>query len=332
MSRVFIEGFELKHLQNWTQNNWMVISTYSTAIGLTGNYSAYGAESGCNLSKDISNQSEMYISARCFFQLNRDNNERLFLFSQGTTYLGYINVDINGYTNHIRAGFTGTTFEGTFNITTGIPYRIEARYKPSTSNTGNFQVKVNGILDIDKTSTITATVTKNIDRITIMCPVDQTYIDDIVFDNSEWPGNTRIQSMMPDGAGTAALWTPSAVDNYDCVNDLSTTITAVDADYVYASSVIKLDAYTMSSLISGTNPITEIKCIQVTARAKIDGVCTANAMKLKVITTSPATYESAAFQVQEDAWAHYTFIKSDTANITVAKMENISIGLETTTV
>ena len=331
MSRVFIEGFELRHLQNWEIGiqNFAQITSAATSYGLTGSY-YYSCAGLINIAKELTTANEYYVSARYYFT-SPGYGYQIFSFTNDSSQqLGVVYADIATGTNHLRFVAGGNTYVGSMTLATGTPYRIECRHIPSSGSSGVAQVKINGILDIDKTATYTSSASGPIKRVYFNGD-NSKKLDDVVIDNSEWPGNTRIQNLLPDGAGTSTAWTPSAVANYDCVNDLSTTITAVDAGYVYASSVVKLDAYAMSSLISGSNPISEIKCIQVTARAKIDGVCTANAMKLKVITSN-ATYESSAFRIQEDAWAHYTYIKSDTANITVAKMENISIGLETTKV
>lgn len=331
MARVFIEGFELRHLKNWETQQGTITSN-ATAYGHSGSY-FNSLSNAQTVAKNLTTSVEYYVAGK-FYVTEATNKNPIIRFYKGTTVLGYLACEFDQNTYHLHAYYGVSTFaEGTMIMRSLTNYRIEARYQPSTSNTGNFQVKVNGIMDINKTATITATATTDIDRISFVGPGGYLYLDDIVIDNSEWPGNTRIQALMPDGSGTSTNWTPSAVDNYDCVNDLSTTITAVDADYVYATTVNALDAYAMSTLISGTNPISEIKCIQVTARAKIDGTCSANAIKLKVISSvNGSTFESSAIQIQEEAWAHYTYLKSDTANITPAKMEDFSIGLETTKV
>ena len=333
MARVFIEGFELRHLQNWDEVYGNLgendLLSGATVYGLSGNYYCY-MDSDQYLKKVLATAGQYYASMRYYEVEAGVNSKVMYFYNESSGLMGSLYANHSGGDNKMNFVCAGTTYAGTVNLTTAQAWRVEVRYKPSTTNDGVIQVKVNGILDINKTSTLTSSTGTSIKFINFYGRTARK-VDDIIIDNSEWIGNTRIQQLMPDGSGTSTNWTPSAVYNYDCVNDLSTDVSTCDADYVYASTVNALDAYAMSTLISGTNPISEIKCIQVTARAKIDGVCTANAMKLKVITSN-ATYESSAIQVQEDAWAHYTYIKSDTANITVAKMENISIGLETTKV
>jgi len=88
--------------------------------------------------------------------------------------------------------------------------------------------------------------------------------DDIVLDSADWIGNTAIGGLAITGAGASAQWTPSAGDNYACVDEIPYN----DTDYNNTNTTNNKDTYALASFVT---PTTEIKCIQASGRISYNG-------------------------------------------------------------
>jgi len=101
--------------------------------------------------------------------------------------------------------------------------------------------------------------------------------DNVVIDNTSWPGKTNIQAIRPTGAGNSTQWTPSAGNNWDCVDE----VPASDADNVVTNANDQVDFYAAGNLVGA---IDSVVCVQVQARAVKEGAPTPQNLALGVRT------------------------------------------------
>jgi len=90
------------------------------------------------------------------------------------------------------------------------------------------------------------------------------YVDNIVVDDAAWPGSTKIQAIVPAGAGNSTQWTPSAGNNYECVDEVPPS----ESDYIEADAIDQLDQYAMENL---SGAIGSIRCVQAQALSVMEG-------------------------------------------------------------
>jgi hypothetical protein len=273
MARVFIDGFESGGLGLWDTIGGTAAVNNSLS-GRDGNYclDCLGAGSGQKyLIKTIASKSALYVA----FRFYPSNSNRFFTFYNGTTKLGYVNLTALG--GNVRA-YRGDTLlaTGTVTVNGSTWHLIEIHYIPATSG-GVFQVKVNGISDISYSGSTTPGAT-TIDR--IMVGHDDSawppgYYDNVILDDADWIGDTKIQAIKPTAAGNSTQWDPSSGSNWDCVDE----IPANDNDYVSTNSNDALDLYTFSDL---TGSIEEVKCVQLQARTIRNGAATPQNLQLAV--------------------------------------------------
>jgi len=279
MGRVFIDGFESGSLDLWdTLTGSPAIA--SGISGMDGTYCVNLTSNDKSISTPLPAADEYYL-AFLYKPTNDAYEASLVFFHNGTTVLGslYKNASSNGNTLRIRRGNESGTLlaTGTAVLNLNTVNLIEVRYKPHTS-TGVFQVKVNGVLDIDFSGQTAGSILQ-INRFSLgrygTSGYAYGYFDNVVIDNSAFPGNTKIQAVKPTAAGNSTQWDPSSGSNWDCVDE----IPANDNDYVSTNSNGALDLYTFSDL---TGSIGEIKCVQVQARTVKNGAPTPQNLQLAV--------------------------------------------------
>lgn len=232
---------------------------------------------------------------------------------------GTIQVDLvintNGSISVRRNGVTvlGTTSAGLVHITTW--HYIE--WKVKIDNTvGTVHVHLDGTevlaltgQDTQQTANAYAT-TVNFEYPGYGNYYDDFYLcDDAGSLNNDFLGDVKIETLYPDGAGNSTQWTPSAGNNYDCVNE---TIQNDDTDYVEESTVNDIDLYTYGALAtsSGTVKATQANLI---AR-KTD----AGARQIREKTRTGGTNYSGATQTLSGGYIDYREIREVDPNTTVA--------------
>jgi len=207
------------------------------------------------------------------------SKNRIISFKSGSTVLASLRRDsATGLANAYRGDGATLLGSSVTSLALDNTYRLEIRYKPHGS-TGVFQVKINGVLEINFTGNTTSGAT-TYDTFAFETISGQTgigYIDNVIIDDAVWPGNTRIQAIKPLGAGSLTQWDPSAGANWQCVDEAP----ASEADYVSAGVVDKMDLYEPQDL-SGV--IGVIKCVQLQARCVKEGAPAATQLQLAVRT------------------------------------------------
>ncbi len=137
---------------------------------------------------------------------------------------------------------------------------------------GRWVVKVNGETVIDFTGDTKSedVTTRPVEAWYIQAIQNNCNVDDVVLNdesgasNNSWPGQVRLQAVVPNGAGDVTQLTPTAGANWECVDEIPPTGT----DYVYSSTVDQYDLYAMGNPV----PIgaATIKNVVLQTRAALD--------------------------------------------------------------
>lgn len=281
MGRLFIEGFEAGDLRLWSQSG---LAGYEAAVttgisGMTGNYCLDLGTAYAGVVRDISGEAEVY----CAFRYKRRTSGFSYLcsFLYNGTILGVLLVAGANGPLYFQRGST-TIVTGTTNIATDQVCHIEVRYKPD-SVSGVVQVKLDQTLELDFSGN-TSDGGSVINTFGFGSTIGEAYfaegyIDDIVLDDAGWIGNSKIAGIKPNATGNSTQWTPSAGNNWECVDDIPPGF----SDYIKTNTVDKLDTYGLSDL---TGSIQSIESVQVEAWCGKSGVPTPGHVQLGLRTNS----------------------------------------------
>ncbi|MEW6385900.1 MAG: hypothetical protein AB1491_00065 [Thermodesulfobacteriota bacterium] len=269
MARIFIDGFEAGQLDLWDAATFTIYSTNP----IDGSYHIRGMSGAYALKNLPSAKSELWVAFRYKPESVSLGNSRIFEFRNGTTVIG--SIQQSGNVIQTLRGTATVLATGSQTFGQNDVVLIEARFKPDNS-AGVFQIKINGILDIDFSGDTTDGPT-SIDNIRVYAYSSSFYgnFDDVIIDDAGFPGDTKIQALKPTAAGNSTQWDPSSGSNWDCVDE----VPASDTDYVSTNVSNEIDLYTFSDL-SGS--IEEVKCVQVQARAVKEGAPTPQNLQLAV--------------------------------------------------
>lgn len=260
MARVFMDNFESGSLDLWS-----LVST-PAAVSTVGRdmrgdycYCGDGGEAG-QLVIPGGGSSEMFFAGRLrprysyayfftFYEDSYDSAERI----------GRIRIENDKLTAYVGTSKVAT---GTITLSTSTTYLVEVQYKVDGAS-GIIKVYIDGVLDINYSGDTQNGTLTTIKRLTIDSDI---YLDNVIIDDAELPGDTEIGILAPSGAGTTTQWTPSSGSNYACVDEIPVS----DTDYNAVNTVDQIDTYATEDM--STDCI--IKCVQVQARMIKDGTPT----------------------------------------------------------
>lgn len=262
MARIFIDGFESGGYDLYASSygSEAVIST--AGLDMNGDYCLDLTANYANVQKTITATDEIYAAFQWRPTAPSTHQPMLLLYS-GATYLAALFR--NNADNNLDA-YRGTTVidSGSEVISNTTTYLIEIYFKLADAG-GRFVVKVNGVTDIDFTGDTKDGADATFDGVRLGYYSSsfhaKAYFDNLVVDDSAWIGETFIQSLVPTGIGNSSAWTPSAGDNYACVDE----IPANDADSVLSQAADDTDTYVTEDLAGSI----ETKCVQIQSRCRI---------------------------------------------------------------
>jgi hypothetical protein len=277
MARIFIDGFESGGDDLWdAESNATVIS--SAGLDMDGDYCLDLNDLAEYIQKDITADDEMYF-AFLYRPTDVTGSEAIMgVFNGGTLLIGFGRPAAAGGIQAYRGLYTSiVTGTKTFNINT--TYLIEIRIKIADSG-GRIELKVDGVADIDFTGDTKVDANTQFDKVRLgywdlIGMYCKAYFDNMIMDDTAWIGDTKIQKILPTGAGATTGWTPSAGANYACVDERP----ASDADYVSINSNDAVDTYAAGDMAGS---ISSVKCVQVQSRTESDGSPTPTNLKLVV--------------------------------------------------
>jgi hypothetical protein len=324
MARIFIDGFE-----SGTWANWDVVGgtpVISSLTGCSGNYCVrFWIAGGNYLWKYISPISTLY--AGCLAQFGSGNTRAVRLYDSATViatiYFDSTNSRLSIYRGDVST-YLSSSLVGSFMINTW--YHIQFKYKPDPTN-GIFQVKIDDVLAIDYTGNTVTSSQTTVDGFRIE-PQNYAYWDDVVLDDADWPGVSKIAGLAIDGAGDTTEWDPSTGSNYQCVDE----IPASDTDYVSTNTVDKVDVYSLADLPAEASII---KCVAVQARARKSGDSTPQNIAMVVRPPTGGTNYAGSDQalptsylIFQDLWEQNPYT---TSAWTPAEVNSMQAGIKSST-
>lgn len=261
MAREFIDGFEAGTLDLWdATGSPCSISTDSIMNGVR---CMWIWNQGW-VQKNLTSRGELYIAFWVY--LHTANATRILQIKNGSTVLATLNRNASTANKlYITLGDwgTGAIRTGATPIPHSTIHKIGIHFKLDGTN-GIFRVIVDGLEEMNfegNTTTIGPIVLDNI----VFGGDNGIGIDNVVIDDAEIPIGTRIQVLVPTGPGTHTDFTPSTGANWECMNEVPTSVT----DYVKSKIADSLDTYEVNNL---TNIIADIKSVQVQSVGWVDGI------------------------------------------------------------
>jgi hypothetical protein len=283
MARIFFDGAESGYGDLYDVG-YQAAASGTTPFDGTYRYgiSVNGQKSGFDLN-------EVWGAARVYWA----SSMIPFYVRVGGTTLAILMRSSTGAIEVRRGSSSGTVIATSTNLlATGNWYLIEWHYKGGHLD-GRWEVRVDGnpTLEIDYTGYTCAYTDLNFN--TIGFSTGNGYFDNFVLDDAEWVGDTRIQGILPTGAGTTEQWGGTATDNFSCVDERPYS----DSDYVRTNSVDQVDLYSFGNL---TGSINAIKAVQVQVRAAKEGAPTPTRLRI-VVRVGGTNYESSDFTLTTTA-------------------------------
>lgn len=271
--RIFIDGFESGEHDMWdAESNATVVS--SAGLDMDGDY-CLDLNALCEyVGKDITADDEMYF-AFLYRHTSASYTKSAIEVFNGTTSL--VRIQVAATTNLILAYVgSGLVETGAKVLSPSVTYLFEVRIKIANSG-GRIEVKIDSIQDIDFTGDTQTGADTQFDEVRLgsLSANTRAYFDNFIMDDAAWIGDTNIQAIVPTAGGNSTGWTPSAGSNFACVDE----IPASDTDYVSINANNVSDTYVTGDL---TGSIDNIKCVQIQARARLEGAPTPTNLKLVV--------------------------------------------------
>jgi hypothetical protein len=279
MARIFMDGFETGDSSFWNNYSNAGTVTATPPAGMSGSYmmvfsTYHGAYRLLSISK-----SEIYIAFKWYgTPQNITDPSSIFSFrdSAGTLIystrrnsLGFMEARLGSHSGALNA--TGTKILYPY-----ITYLIEAYYKPLNSG-GVFTTKIDGVQDINYSGDTTNGL-EDIKSVSFgydgVLEAASCKIDDIVIDDANWIGNTKLGIIVPDGTGTTNNWTASTGNAWDCLNEKPPS----DTDYVYSNTTNQIATYAMTTIAN----MNTVKAVQLQGRAAYEGSPTPTKIQLGV--------------------------------------------------
>lgn len=286
MARIFIDGFESGGADLWDSLSGSVVAART---GHSGSYCLNLSSLTNYIQRAVPADDEYYFAFK-YEPVGGDSTSLsvLALYAGSTLLVQVRRLATTGY----LAAYRGTTkiAEAASKpvLVSGGIRLIEIRVKIHDTE-GLAQVKVDGEMVIDFSGDTKPGTDTQIKLLRLGYAetnyYGNAYYDDFIIDDADWIGNTKIQAILPNAAGNATHWDPSAGDNYACVDERP----ASDTDYVSTNTADEIDLYAASNL-SGS--IGSVKCVQLQARCAYEGSPTPTHLQLG-LRSGGANYFSA---------------------------------------
>ena len=324
--RIFIDGFEAGSLLLWDEIGDP--ATVAAGVeGMDGGYCADLSDSEAYISRSIAAIGELYMAFR--WRCTAEENQSVLTFYSGSE----VQCSLKNNFGFVMEAWRGNQSTGTL-LATGVrelvkdtTYLVEVHVKIDDSS-GVFAVKIDGLSDIAFSGdTKHSSSSSTVDKIRLGYNTyyyGYQYFDNVVLDDAGWIGETFIQVLVPNAAGNDTDWSPSAGDNYACVDE----VPASEDDYVFASAAGKRDLYNLASL-SGT--ISSVLCVQAQSTVKKTGTPAGDHLKLAVRTGGEVFYgDSEEIPTETTSLLHVWELNPDTeAAWQTSEVNALQAGFET---
>lgn len=325
MSRVFIDGFEHGHLGLWEAAGGGNATITSTGV-IDGNYSAL-LTGIAKISKSLTTYNEIFVTGKFQFRIN-NSEVHIFDLDKGATRILSVGISV-GNVIHLYRGATAIASATTGAISTNVNYLIEFHAKISTAGIGKVLLDGEPIINWTSNTKPGADDDFNTLKIGDTNAYDQDMlVDDIIIDSTAYPGNTKIMALVPNASGGSTQWTPSAGENYGCVDEIPPTT----VENVSINTTGALDLYNISTLNSSA--IT-IKCLQISALGEIEGTPDVPKVQIAIAHNSTSAFSSSLTPGSGGTPAYMTKLWEEnpitTAAFSVSQISSLQIGLKAVT-
>jgi hypothetical protein len=303
-----IEGWESStvladYAGKWT---WAINPTVGPAAGRFGNGARLTSTS--NYFQRLLDNQATWILGFAFRGSSVSGGDALCAFLDGATV--HCGIGVASGTGQLFAwrGTTGTVLATGPALTPNTWSYLEVKVTIHDT-AGVFVVRVNGTTVINLSGVDTrnaANASANVVRIGATLTLGSVvfdYDDVYVFDasgstNNDFAGDCRVQQVLPTGAGATTAWTPSAGNNYQCVDEAPPN---GDADYVSSATAGQTDTYAFGDLaVTGT-----VKAVQATAVCRKDD---AGSRSIALVARPGGTDRVGATQAVADTYTAMTEI------------------------
>ena len=266
MARKITEGFEAGDLLNFT---YAVSATLNTTSPRSGVYTVQ-CYPNTSFYKQFPDPISEYYTRYGIYTAKKEPNQILLSVRSGASTSIHSVVVNATYGLNLLVGSTVVASTESFLYRIDTWYLIELHGKIHDTE-GVLELKVDGNILATYTGDTKPGADTTVDTLLWLCPNATGFnyrLDDIALndttgavDNS-WCGDGRVIALTPTGNSATLQWTPSAGDNYACVDDVPPNST----DYVSVGIVDQKDIYTLSdpSILDGST----INRVWVETRAK----------------------------------------------------------------
>lgn len=338
MALLWMDGFEYTSTTEMYSAGWSYISISAPGSG-QGRFSTYGlmtyqdADAGCRLT--IADKTSLVVGM-AVYDLNtvKGTNQRIFGLYD---YNGYAHVFVNrNNSTNLLELYRGGTLLGTstfaFLPTTWTYMELKATIH---SSTGSAELRVNGatVLSLSNINT-NAGGTGIINQVVLGATNgyqsfrkyhDDLYICDTSGSvNNDFLGDSRVITLSPTAVGDITQFTPSAGNNWECVDDMNDD----DTTYVSASASGNKDLYNVANLPITPSSVHGVSVISTARKSETGTAANRNILKTNgTIANGSTNYLSTSYNkyittyeinpVTSTAWS-------------VSDVNNLQIGIERT--
>jgi hypothetical protein len=267
MTLVYIDGFDEYVTADIPDWGWTGSQCTIAAGGrVAGTCMQLGGNGSTNLNRAVSAGARFTVGFAWKTGTHGTTNN-LCRFFEGATEHGRLFYNGNGTFTISRAGSIPAT-SANMGITSGVWYYIEVDYN-CHDTTGAWEVRFNGVAIIGPTSGLdtrnggTAGLVDSINLSELSGGAQ--HIDDLyIASGSDFQGDCRVITRLPNGEGALTDWTPSTgTDNSALVDDAAPND---DTDYVSSSTANQRDTYLYADLgVTGA-----VRAVQVGMMARKD--------------------------------------------------------------
>lgn len=267
--RLFIDSFDSGGLYAWEEASLGASIVSTTGLDMEGTYCTHLSFSNGYVKEVFSDHLDIIFCAFYYRPLN-DDSTVLGVFSlSNDSGVTTFRVEL---ANKILKAYIGPDYTspmicvgtGTINLEKNTTYHIEIKFVADDAPDGRVEIKVGGVTDILWESGTVWAGNYTFRRVKLgfdHYSHGNSYINNVVMDKDDWIGVTKIVVLTPTGVGNSSDWTPSAGNNWNCVDE----IPPVEADYVHSDSIDLTDTYEIEN---APYDVGEIKSIQ--AQSGID--------------------------------------------------------------
>ncbi len=282
MALIFMDGFDHYATADLT-GKWTSLNnapTIAAGVGRRGTQAlSFGASSTLGCAKTMPTSGATWtMGFAIFLRTGTVGQGALCQFTDaGADQIGlYLNTDL---TVQMRKNTTTLDSSSVATLTAGVWQYLELKVVINNT-TGTYEVRLNGVNILSGTGKNTrSTANNSANGIKLGCLTNGLsgmivttgwYVDDLYVcdgsggSNTTFLGDSRIDTLLPSGAGNTTQFTASAGSNYDCVNE---ALENGDTDYVQSSTATNKDTYAYSDL---SHTPTSVFGVQINLWAKKD--------------------------------------------------------------